>query len=58
MRDVIEECECIELQACLNRRVWVDAKDIEEGDIVIGLMWVYAVKSKEGMHDTIKGRIT
>ncbi len=58
MREIIEECECIELQVCLNRRVWVDAKSIEEGDIVIGLMWVHAVKSKEGMYDTIKGRIT
>jgi hypothetical protein len=58
MREIVEECECIELQACLNRRVWVDPKDIEEGDIVIGLMWVYAVKSKEGMYETIKGRIT
>ncbi len=36
----------------------VDPKRIEAGDIVIGLMWVYAVKSAEGMYEKIKVRIT
>ena len=58
MRDICEEAEFCELQDCVNRQVWVDPKSIAAGYIVIGLMWVYAAKSAEGMYEKIKGRIT
>ncbi len=58
IREVCEEPELCELQDCVNRQVWVNPKNIEAGNIVIGLMWVYAAKSAKGMNEKIKGRIT
>ena len=34
------------------------APNPEKGDIEIGLMWVYAIKSKDGKYQRTRGRIT
>ena len=58
MRTAIERGEMAELQDTLNREVFTDPRPIEDGDVVIGLMWVYAIKSNAGKYDPVKGRIT
>ena len=48
-----------ELQDCCNRDVWGEPQDILPGMIIIGLMWVYAVKAYiSGLFERFRARIT
>ena len=65
LRPACAKGECRELQDCLNRGVWDHPVRVAEGKkkLVIGLMWVYAIKSqkeKETQHlfDRVRSRIT
>ena len=53
-----ERGQTLELQDVVNREVFCDPQEIRPGEIVIGLMWVYAIKSKNGKYERVKGRIT
>ena len=52
--------EQLELQDCLNREVWGPPTKILSGMIIIGLMWVYAIKGDliTGFFLRIRSRIT
>ena len=58
MRQACEKGEGEELQDVVNRGVFGSPKPYDKGDIVIGLMWVYAIKSKDGKYQRTRGRIT
>ena len=60
LRDVCEQGEIQELQDCLNREVWGRPRPRTADDIVIPLMWVYAVKKQKDNSncDRIRSRIT
>jgi hypothetical protein len=59
MRRVCEKEEEIEeLQDTINWGVFGSPKPYGNGDIVIGLMWIYAIKSKNGKYQRTRGRIT
>ena len=60
MRHACASGEVKELQNCLNRGVWGAPIPIEPGMIVIGLMWVYAIKVmlETGMYKSTRARIT
>lgn len=63
LRPACAEGECRELQDCLNRGVW-DRPVLAEGNIIIGLMWVYAIKNQskdektKDLFDRVRSRIT
>jgi len=52
--------EVAELQDCLNRSVWGNPTEITDNHIVIGLMWVYAIKivQETGAYKKVRSRIT
>ena len=52
--------EVKELQSCLNRGVWGTPVEIRPEMVVIGLMWVYAIKAhlETGMFKSTRARIT
>ena len=55
------ECErgqVKELQDCLNRGVWGNPVEVQPDWVVIGLMWVYAIKAKCDMYERVRSRIT
>jgi len=59
LRQYIEDAEERELQDCCNREVWGPPVKVGRGEIVIGLMWVYACKSHDnGLLKKFRSRIT
>ena len=63
LRRACAEGEYRELQDCMNRNVWDHPVRVKPNMIVIGLMWVYAVKDSKdseqsGRFDRIRSRIT
>ena len=60
-RPFIAEAEEVELQDCCNRGVFGELVDPPRGAIIIGLMWVYAVKAHddpEALLRKFRSRIT
>ena len=59
LRSECEKGEIRELQDCINKDVWLAPVDIEPDWLVIGLMWVYAVKpTADHMFQRVRSRIT
>ena len=63
LRAACAEGELRELQDCLNRGVWAHPVKVTADKIIIGLMWVYAVKEQKdkdqsGLFDRVRSRIT
>ena len=56
----LQDAEIVELQDCINRNVFGPPELITDDKIVIGLMWVYAVKKFDttGLFRKFRSRIT
>jgi hypothetical protein len=56
----LRDAEVKELQDCINRGVFGPPQDITPDMIIIGLMWVYAVKKNDvtGLFKSFRARIT